>query len=245
MNATEAKQILRAYRDDSVDATDPAFTAALALVAEDAELRAWFERERKLNDALQVAHEEVPVPSALRERILAAQSRATVARPVWRHPALRWGLAAGLAAAVAIVALRWPRHQPASESALAEFALADAQHPKTHGGHGKEEAELKAKLKQSTTHLGVALLPDYHALHEGGCRIVQLEGRDVLEVCFKRNGTGLHYYIARREDFPALVAPETPVIVGKKAGNLVVWADGTNLFFVVTSMDAAQLQQLL
>jgi hypothetical protein len=239
MNTQEAKLILRSYRPESAEAGDAHYVEALGMVETDAELRAWFEREQEFNRMLVAGQEQIAVPAGLRERLLTARSR-----PVWRRPAW-WGVAAAFVVLGAIAAVVWPRpQQPVANSALAAFVLADAQHPKTHGGHGAEEAAFKASLKQTTTRLGTQS-PDFPSLRESGCRTLQHDGRDVLEVCFKRNGAGLHFYIARREDFPALVAGSTPVVVDNPAGHLVVWADQAYLYIVVTNLERAQLEKLL
>jgi hypothetical protein len=154
-------------------------------------------------------------------------------------------MAAAFVVLGAVAAVVWPRpQQSVVDSSLAAFALDDAQHPKTHGGHGAEEAAFKASLKQTTTRLSTQA-PDFPSLRESGCRTLKHDGRDVLEVCFKRNNAGLHFYIARREDFPALAAGSTPIVVDNPAGNLVVWADNAYLYIVVTKLERAQLEKLL
>jgi hypothetical protein len=251
MNTQEAKRILQGYRPDSADAGDPTFAEALALAASDAGLRAWLDREQEFNRALIAGEKAVPVPAGLRESILTAahEVAAPGSRPAWRRPAVWWGLAACVALLGAVAVTKWPRPQPAAESALAAFAVADCEHPKTHGGKGEAEATLKSTLKQPTTRLSDKLPVDYTTMRETGCRKVNIEGREVMEFCFRRHGVGLHYYVARREDFPRLKATSSPVVkpvmMDKTPMKLAVWADDTHLYFVVTSLDQALLEKLL
>jgi hypothetical protein len=66
--------------------------------------------------------------------------------------------------------------------------VADARKSATHGGHGHETGELQAMLNNPATPLTGKLPIDYATLHDKGCRLVKFQGRDVLEVCFNRNG---------------------------------------------------------
>jgi hypothetical protein len=86
---------------------------------------------------------------------------------------------------------------------------------------------------------------DFATLRKTGCRTINLEGRDVLEVCFKRNGTWFHCYIARRSDFPALVASARPVLAERNGTGVAAWADAAHLYVLVTPGGHAAMEKLL
>lgn len=250
MTIEEAKSILHGYRPDGADADDPLFADALEMVRRDPALGEWFARQQAFDADMTADYEAVSAPAGLRDSILAAAASAernTAYRSWWRRRLIiRAAMAASIALLLTLALTLRPKPKlPAAHSALADFVIEDAQHPKTHGGHGDEAAELNRTLKLPTTKLGAPLPLDYETLHKTGCRTVHVEGRDVLEVCFKRNGVGLHCYIARQQDFPTLTAPAKPEITDKTIASVASWSDTTNLYLVVTAPDHAALEKLL
>lgn len=248
MTTDEAKVILQAYRQTDADAGDPLFAEALALVERDPALRGWFESEQALDQAVSDDLESMPPPPGLRDRIVSSMA---AQRPESRtaHWSGLWSWA-GIAATVALfcsatLALKPVRRETVANSALAQFAISDAQHPKTHNNHGEDAEALNAVLKRKSTRLSDPLPLNFASLRETGCRTLSVEGREVLEVCFKRNGAGLHYYIARRQDFPHLVAPVKPSISDTKEASIATWADSAMIHVVVTRPDHAALEKLL
>jgi hypothetical protein len=246
MNNEEAKFILQGYRPNGSDTGDATFCAALEQARQDPALGEWFARARTFDTAISAKLHEVAAPAGLREAILAG-GRVTVPdrspRPWWRSPA-------GLAAAASIALLGavglalWPK--PAADGAtLQQFALADTRHHYTHGGHGANTAALQAELNSPMTRLGHELPVDFEALRTAGCRAIGFEGHEVLEVCFKRDGAWFHCYIARRADFPALVAAVTPVLEDDHHAATATWADATHLFVVVSEAGRSSLEKLL
>lgn len=250
MNNEEAKSILQGYRSNGADANDPIFAEALAQVKKDPELSKWFAAQQAFDRAMSAEFEAVPVPADLLQKIVRAkEGRAPErSRVVWWRQPLGAGLAvaASIAVFISLAVAFWPKPKLlAANSKLADFAISDAQHPKTHGGKGEEAAELNRMLKLPTTRLGDPLPANFDTLRNTGCRTLNVEGRDVLEVCFKRNGAGLHCYIARQQDFPNLTAPQQPVVVDKPDASVATWSDGSNLYIVVTKPDRAALEKLL
>lgn len=249
MTIDEAKSILHGYRPTGADADDPLFHEALALTKNDPALGEWFARQQAFDAAATAEFETAPAPPGLRDAILAAAraDRKTSYQSWWRRRIIiRAAMAASIALLLTLVLTLRPKPQlPAAQSALADFAVQDARHPKTHNNHGEDAMELNRMLKLPTTKLGQPIKLDFASLRSTGCRTLNVEGRDVLEVCFKRNGIGLHYYIARREDFPTLTASPTPQITTKPEACVASWSDATHLYLVVTAPDQAALEKLL
>jgi hypothetical protein len=153
-------------------------------------------------------------------------------------------MAASIALVFAAGAAFWPKRAVAN-AALTEFALTDALHSETHGGHGEQTGALQASLSQPTTRLGQSLPVNFAALRGAGCRTVQFNGHEVLEVCFKRDGAWFHCYIAQRADFPALLAAVAPALVDRNGTSIASWSDSSLLYVVVSKTGRAALEKLL
>lgn len=243
MNNQEAKFILSAYRPGGRDASDAAFTDALAQAERDPALGAWFARAQAHDAAVAAKLAQVCPPAGLREAILAGSRLSETKRGGWRRPA--W-LAMAAAAAVMIGSVAfWPKRVDAKADPVAKFALVDALEGEKHGGHGTAVASLVAELHNPATRLSEALPVNFTQLHNTGCRAVDVAGRSVLEVCFERNGTWFHCYIARCDDFPELGKSEKPVFAADGQVNAVAWADGTHHFVVAGVASREAIARLL
>lgn len=244
MNNVEAKFILQGYRPNGADAGDATFVAALEQTRADPALRDWFAREQAFDAAISAKLGEIQPHAGLREAILAGgrvTPSDTTPRSWWRQPALM--MAAGVAVLFAAGLAFWPK-SVAANGAFTQFALTDAMHSETHGGHGAETGALQAALSQPTTHLSAGLPVNFAALRDGGCRTVSFEGHAVLEVCFKRDGAWFHCYIAQRADFPAL-ATTSPTVLDRNGASLAAWADASLLYVIVSKAGRSALEQLL
>lgn len=245
MNNEEAKFILHGYRPNGSDAGDVMFGPALDQVRLDPALGQWFARAQAQDAAISAKLGQMPAPAGLREAILAGgrvTTSGTTRQSWWRQPVV--AVAASVAVLIAVGVALWPK-QAAAKGTLADFALADARHPETHGGHGVETGELQAALSQPSAKLGGALPVNFAALHKAGCRTISFSGHEVLEVCFKRDGAWFHCYIARCADFPTLVAAVTPALADRSNISLATWRDASLLYVVVSKTGRANLEKLL
>ncbi len=250
MNNTEAKFILNVYRPGGRDANDATFAAALAQAKADPALAAWFAREQAHNEAVAAKLSEIAPPAGLREAILAggrvsdgSLSTKPAARPLWSQPV--WLAAAAAVALLLTVSVAlWPKRAAASAT-LTDFALTDALETQKHGGHGELTGAFQAALSNDTTRLAGAMPIDFAALRSNGCRTVNVAGHDVLEVCFKRDGSWFHCYIARVEDFPGAPAMAAPSFAQNGKVVAAAWADGAHRFVVASNAGRAAVQRLL
>jgi hypothetical protein len=71
MDKEQAHFILRSFRPDGADASDPDFTEALKFAIEDRELGEWLARERAFDAEFADALNSIDLPKSLREEILA------------------------------------------------------------------------------------------------------------------------------------------------------------------------------
>jgi hypothetical protein len=252
MNNTEAKFILNAYRPGGRDAEDATFRAALEQAKSDPALGAWFAREQAHGSAVAAKLRQIVPPAGLREAILAggrvsdgsfSAKPATTKRAFWSQPV--WlAAAAAIAVLLTVSVSLWPKHA-AANAALTDFALFDALETQLHGGRGEMTGAFQAALTKDTTHLAGAMPLDFAALKNNGCRTVSVAGRDVLEVCFQRDGAWFHCYVARVEDFPGAPAKIAPSFAQSGKVAAAAWADGTHRFVVASIAGRAAVQRLL
>jgi hypothetical protein len=246
MNNEEAKFILQGYRPNGRDTTDATFCAALDQARLDAGLGQWFAGARAFDAAISAKFAEVQPPAGLREAILAG-GRLTAppaAVPRWWQSRAWLAAAAGVAVLLALSVGFWPKTAAARE-ALQDFAVADAKHSGTHGGEGADTDALQAMLSNPQVRLGRELPLDFAALRKAGCRTVTFKDRELLEVCFSRDGVWFHCYIAQRADFTALAASAAPVLSERGGASLAAWGDAAHYFVVVSKAGRAPLEKLL
>ena len=243
MNNDEAKFILQGYRPNGADADDDAFRAALVQVRVDPALREWFARQQAFDSAISAKLQAVAPPAGLREAILAGgrvSGAPTGSRRWWQQP-MFYAAAASIAVVFAATVAFWPR-QAAASTGLADYVLADAAADQNHmGGHGTDA--LVAMLGDSSRGLRAGLPISFEALRAGGCRTVTYEGREVLEVCFNRDGVWFHAYIGKRADFPAVAS--SPAFAEKGGLTVASWADQAHVYLVAGKVGRVALERLL
>jgi hypothetical protein len=244
MTNEEAKFILGAYRANGRDADTALFNEALRQARTDPSLGEWLARAQAHDAAVGAKLREVAPPAGLREAILAGARVSKAPRSSWKTSAPWFALAACLAIITTVSVLLRPIHASGEVVRFARFAVDDTLNSK-HGGHGPASGELAALLGQSTTHLAAGLPIDVSTFEANGCRTVRFAGRDVLEVCFKRNGAWFHCYIANRADFPNLAA-QTRVEFSERAKlGSAAWADATHMIVVVGEGGLEAVKRLL
>ncbi len=242
MNNAEAKFILQGYRPNGADAGDATFCAAVEQAQQDPALGEWFAKQQAFDAAVSAKLAQVSAPADLRAAILAGGrvSENAPRRSRWNQPA--WmTVAAGVAVLFAAGLALWPKQAVAFN----DFALADSRLSAIHGGHGHENNELQTLLNDPDTRLGQKLPIDFANLHETGCRTVEFKGRDVLELCFKRNGVWFHAYIARAADFPRIAMNTAPALEDRGGTALASWTDADHLIVVVSKTGRKNLEALL
>jgi hypothetical protein len=243
MNNAEAKFILHGYRPNGSDAGDATFSAAVDQAKNDPALGAWFARQQAFDAAISAKIAQVTAPSDLRAAILAGgrvTAASTTRRSWWSQPV--WlAAAAGVAVLLATGVVLWPKQA----AGFAEFALADTRLSAIHGGHGHENNELQTLLNDPALKLGQKLPINFANLHETGCRTITFQGRDVLELCFKRNGVWFHAYFARATDFPRVAMNTAPTLEDRGSASLASWRDGEHLIVVVSNTGRKNLEALL
>jgi hypothetical protein len=241
MRSDEAKFILSAYRPDGSDSGNAAFADALKMAASDPMLGAWFERSRAHDAAVAGKLREVAPPAGLRDAILAGARVSGPRRGEGIGRAWIAGLAAAAVLAFVIVSMKEPVRPEPSASEFASFAVNDMLTAK-HGGAGEPAGALVAALQTSGSRMPGADGINFEKLRETGCRTISFAGRDVIEVCFMRDGTQFHLYVSRVQGDPA---PRGPSFVAQAAGAAAVWSDRTFEYALASTGGTDAIRRLL
>lgn len=243
MTNDEAKFILSAYRPGGHDAGDPAFAEALEQARKDPALARWFDFERKFDEAMTKKIGAIPPPPGLRNAILAGARVGETARGAawWKRPQLV-AMAASVAVLLGIgVVTLWPTRVDAQQ--VRNFVLRDLGR---HEGHGPGNDALQARLGDTARPLGAGVKIDFAQMKASGCRTITFQGRELLEVCFRRDGKWFHCYIGRRADFPgAARLGAEPEFQTEEKRQCVSWMDEEHLYVVAGSAGLEALRRLL
>jgi hypothetical protein len=231
MNNQEAKFILSAYRSSGADANNAVFAEALQQVKQDPALAEWFSRTQAHDAAVAKKLGQIQPPAGLREAILtgARVSRSAPAQGPWRWMALAAAVAVLLVGG-GVMSLRKSAdvHDPLTTLALSDTAF------DRHGGYGEEVKLIQAKLSEPTTRLTAGLPLDLNALRNTGCRTIALDGQEVFEVCFNRNGTWFHLYATKADASRMTNATTEPTFHQRDRFCCASWSDArTGLHYAV------------
>ncbi|HTO03150.1 MAG TPA: hypothetical protein VL069_05575, partial [Opitutus sp.] len=223
MNNQEAKFILSAYRANGVDAHDEVFAQALRQAQRDPSLGAWLARQQAHDAEVGRKLREIGPPAGLRDAILTGVRVSNVRRRIWRHPL--W-MTVGAAAAAALVALSafWWSHGATEDNRLLEFALNDTARGH-HGDGGGGVAIAQTLLSDPQRRLAAGLPLELADFGKVGCRTLYLNGEEVFEVCFNRNGKWFHLYAIRTP--PITNGRAVPDLVMKEHDRIsgAMWSD--------------------
>lgn len=254
MTNDEAKFMLQGYRPNGADAENEAFADALAQAERDPTLHTWFEREQAFDSIVAGKLRAISPPAGLRDSILAGTklSSGDASKPGgawwWRS----WGI--GLAAAAAMVialTVTFSRSKtqiaaiPGFEPVL-KVALADFGGAHTMGASAKELGGFGAWLMNDQNRLGAGVMPvDLDELRKLNCRVINVAGHDVFEVCFKRETGWYHVFIAPRKAFDLDGMQDQPMF--HESGKFIAasWADEKFAYLVSGTTELATLRGLL
>ena len=242
MTDKEAKFILSAFRPGGGDTGNPAFADALRMAAADPAMGAWLARSRAHDAAVAQKIGQIAPPAGLREAILAG------GRVSGRHGRgglrLAWvaGVAAAASLAFVVATMRVPVRPDGEPAGFAGFAINDVANGK-HGSKGGPANTLIAQLQAKGAPMPGADQIDLEKLRDTGCRTLTFAGREVLEVCFVRNGATFHFYVTRR-DGAAGDAAKGPAFISQAGGAAAVWSDRRFEYVVASAAGVDAIRRL-
>jgi hypothetical protein len=202
MNNDEAKQILSLYRPGTADRTDPGFTEALQRAKPyppvahgqdkpDPELGRWFQKHCSSYLSLRTKFLKIPVPPALKDRILAEyKPPATPIIPL--RPMVFLRAAAVVALCLGLAALFWRSHGRQDDFYTYRNRMArTALQPYNMELQSHDLQSINAFLAGRKAPADYVLPDGVVKAQPVGCAVLQWQGEPVSMLCF-RSGQPLH-----------------------------------------------------
>ena len=233
-------------RPNGADANDPRLAEALSLVKNDAELRAWFEAEQSADKAIAAKLKAAPLPDDLLARIRGGTQARIAGKP--RRPSLTLAMAASFAL-LGLIAVLWLNRTPAAlpESFAAyrtDMAQFLREFPKLDIATDRLP-EVREWLRQQHPLMKADLPKELERFPSIGCRTVEWQGKKLALVCFMVEGQVVHLFVMPRTAFPDANVKATPALAKVGSQNTASWANGENLYLLVTHAEQSLLQKML
>lgn len=232
MTSEQAKFILQACRPGGEDSADPAFIEALAQAERDPALKAWLERERAFDSQVIAKCKRIAPPENLRSAILAGARVSRRPRTAWKTW-LGIGLAASFALVFGLTAIDRLSGPDAYLDELVQHGLTEMSGPHPRGQPLDKYGELGVLLRDPTRKLAGDMPIDLDHLREIGCRSLEVAGKEVFEICFRRDSF-YHLYIAQRSDFSCRECEIEPMFRERGEFASVSWVDDDHVFVLVS-----------
>lgn len=200
MDRATVKLLLEGFRPQ--DAADPMFAEALAEVARDPELAAWFETVQRLDASISASlREAVPVSAALKAHILVGLQTETPARS-----SLFWKYLSAIAAAVLLAAfLGWKMlvpSQPAEALALQAVNFTNEMPPLQFVCFDATAVAAWVNEQPRARQAGIELPKPGKAADMAmiGSSVVDWNGKPVVMICLQNSKRMAMLYILNAED---------------------------------------------
>ncbi|MEM9478515.1 MAG: hypothetical protein AAGA58_02510 [Verrucomicrobiota bacterium] len=254
MTTVEAQQILASYREG--ETPDALQEKALALLDGDDELRAWYEKEKAVSNALDLAVENIAVPEHLRDSILGAVKDQPAAPAKPRRLVRKLVRIAAVFTIMAVGLFAWmdrPFH--GDEISLAELPGDMGRYIERGFFFDYENTSPPALTAWFREKHGVKAFPVPEKLAQIpglGCETIRWHDRDVYLVCFNNDDTLVHLFLlegaASMEDFDGFDGLTTEPLErhgvdGKWA--TAAWKSGDDLFLMTTLGPESMLRSFL
>lgn len=232
MDNEQAKFILSAYRPGGQDADDPQFRDALEQVKRDPELAGWFEEQRAEDADIAAKLRSAPVPSDLKQTILAA--KVVVDPPVWRRhsAALAWAACLSLLLSLGGLWLRantgYAAYHKDIVQAVVDLDSLDLRE--------KDLNRIDEWLDERPAPSDFEMPAKLRDLAGLGCRVLEWRGNKVTLICMNDNSKGLgdkvHLLVINAEDLPGSLPGPEPKFEENGSIATASWSDGEHAFIL-------------
>lgn len=247
MNNKEARQILSAYRPSGVDAEDPHIQAALEQARRDPELGRWFEEERRFDEKMAEALQEISVPVEGRANTLNAGRLENRGRS--RFPAWLGGLAAAAVVLLAgIGAIYWTVLPDRNEVRMVEdtgldgfIEMASSAMPFSH--RADSFAELHSWLQQRGAPVPANVPEALAGAGALGCTVFQEpDGSEISLFCLLRDGEAVHLFVMRG-DTPLLATFPRREWQAREGWNAYAWGEQDQRFLLLSRAPREEMER--
>jgi hypothetical protein len=244
MTRETAKFILRAYRLDGQDQSDPQFAEALEMAQRDPELARWFAEEQEVDRRLARSFGSFPTPPDLAAQLLAVQKVVVV--PFWQRRPV-WLAAA--AAIVMLLGLVFVTRGPRPGAALAANAPAELLRLAEQGPHINFMAasfpDLQKWLREQPQPADFTLPERLQTRRFEGCRILDWQGRRVTMLCLDLAGKHVDLFVLDASQLPSLPASGQPQFARVGEISTATWTRDGKTFLLAGKFEPKEVQAYL
>jgi hypothetical protein len=246
MTKEEAKTILAAYRPGDQDRLDSHFAEALHETERNAELAQWFAEQREFDRGVAAHISSVPVPFALKTRILANMTARTEKRSRWLAVLVPTAAAAATLFFLAQLISIW-RTSGQHYGSLSDYEqemMSFVKLPPPLQMESLEMGPIKQWIVERKAPLG-EIPPSIAAVETMGCRILYFRGYPVTLICFCHGQTVAHLLMVERAALPGLKPINRPVVTSQGDWTTASWADQHYAYMIAVHDKPAPSRQYL
>jgi hypothetical protein len=249
MDNREAKFILNAYRPGGQDASDPRFAEALGQVRRDPILQRWFDESVAFDAAMTEKLSATPVPSYLRESILAGVK--VTRAPQWKNRWRKWAIAAAVILSATLGVLIWHNARPAPVAgwqlqALDAILSSIARNESHFDLISRNPAELVTWLRANHAPAGKTLPQNLNKLPSIACKTFFWHGKPVSLICFTLpEGRAIHLVIANASAKSDRAIKHKAKVIQQGNWATATWREGDMVYMLALEGSRDELRPYL
>lgn len=252
MNADDdTRFVLAAFRPGTEDVDDPRFKDALQKMESDPALKAWFEEQTALSNALREKLAEIAIPGSLRANILAGARASTGAA---RKPRKKWPRILALAATIAILGIsaffwnnRFVPSGPETFAAYHEDMRNYLSGLLFLDYRSDDLGEVEQWLASKHGYSGYKIPDALTGFTSLGCEVIDWHGKEAYLICFDVDGELVHLFSMpggqSLPGAPIATSPGEVAVTGEWSSTS--WIENDRLYLVATLGDAEHLKKSL
>lgn len=249
MDSREAKFILNAYRAGGQDANDPRFAKALEQVRRDPILQRWFEGAVAFDAAITEKLSATPVPSDLRESILAGAKVTRV--PDWKKRWRKWAIAAAVALSATLGVVIWHNTRPTPVAgwqlqALDAILSSIARNESHFDVISSNPADLLKWLRANHAPTGEGLPDNLDKLPSIGCKTIFWHGKPVSLICFTLpEGRAIHLVMTNVSTESDRAIKHEAKVIQQGLWATATWREGDMIYMLALEGSRDELRSYL
>jgi hypothetical protein len=249
MDNREAKFILNAYRPGGQDANDPRFAEALEQARRDPILQHWFDESVAFDAAMTERLSRTPVPSDLRESILAGVK--VTSPPHWKNRWRKWAIAAALVLSATLGFVIWHNTRPAPVAgwqlqALDAILSSIARNESHFDLISSNPADLVKWLRANDAPAVKNLPHDLDKLPGIGCKTFVWHGKPVSLICFALpDGRAIHLVMTSASAGSDLAMKHAAKVIQHDHWATATWQEGDMVYMLALEGSRDELRRYL
>jgi hypothetical protein len=249
MDSREAKFMLNAYRPGGQDVNDPRFADALEQVRRDPILQHWFDQSIAFDVEMAKKLSATPVPSDLRESILAGVKITRV--PHWKNRWRKWAIAAAVVLSTTLGVLIWHNTRPAPIAgwqlqALDAILSSIARNESHFDVISNNPADLVNWLRANYAPAGEKLPYHLDKMPSIGCKTFFWRGKPVSLICFTLpDGRAIHLVMTNASLESDFTIKHEAKVIQQGHWATATWREGEMVYMLALEGSRDELRHYL